>query len=109
MASLPSTVEPVVASTREPIATDSATAVIFLFASRPIAILSSPLKLLPAFTPIAILSSELSLPPTERLEPAPIPKAIFRLPITFCPLLRPIAMWSVRSFVVPCDVPAPAF
>ena len=55
LASLPSTVEPVVASTPEPIATDSATAFIFLFASRPIAILSSPLKLLPAFTPIAIL------------------------------------------------------
>ena len=92
LAPLPTTVEPVVAFTSEPIATDSATAPTLALLALPIAILSSPFRLLPAFTPIAILSSELSLPPTDKLDPAPTPKAIFRFPVTFCPLLRPMAM-----------------
>ncbi len=72
------------------------------------AILSSPLMLLPALTPMAILSSELLSASADRFEPAPTPNAILRLPTTFCPVLRPIAIRSVRSLVWPCTLFTPA-
>ncbi len=49
------------------------------------------------------------MPPADRFEPAPAPNAILRLPTTFCPLSRPIAIKSVRSLVVPCTLFTPAF